>query len=101
MPKLIQEVAYFNYTVADYQFSMQNSLVGGEIFRAVHTAPGTHPPSYIVGAMSFLMVKPLTTHPYLAPRLKKGWSYTFFPLCAFVSGYSMNFAFLCSTALPH
>jgi hypothetical protein len=48
MPKLIQEVLYFIYTAADYQFSMQYSLVGAR-FSAVHTAPRAHPPTYTIG----------------------------------------------------
>jgi hypothetical protein len=35
----------------------------------------------------------LTTHPHLAPRLKKEWSYTSIPLWAFVAGYRVNFTF--------
>ena len=53
----------------------------------VQTGPGVHPASYTKGT-SFLtgVNRPerdaLITHPYLAPRLKKQWSYTHLSLHA-------------------
>jgi len=47
----------------------------GEIFATVQTDPGTHPPPYTVGIMSFPRVKRpgrgVDHPPHLAPRLRK------------------------------
>jgi hypothetical protein len=49
MPKLIQEVLYFIYIAADYQFNVQYSLVGVR-FSVLSTPPLglTHPPILLV-----------------------------------------------------
>jgi len=64
MPKLIQEVLYFIYTAADYQFSMQYSLVGARFLCCPFCPWGSPTLLYHL----CLMVNLLTTHPYLAPR---------------------------------
>jgi len=57
--------------------------VGTRFSAFVLTSPGAHPASCTMGTGSFLGVKQqgmaLTTHPHLAPRLKKEWSYTSTP----------------------
>jgi hypothetical protein len=57
---------------------------GARFFAPVQTGPGAHPASYTMGNGSiFLGLSDrgveLTTHPHLAPRLKKEYSYTSTP----------------------
>jgi hypothetical protein len=95
MPKLIQQVLYFIYTSADYQFSMQYSLVGAR-FSVLSTLPLglTHPPIPLVPDGKAVNHPPLS-----CTKVKERSKLYLYSL--FVSGYSMNFAFLCSKALPH
>jgi len=95
MPKLIQEVLYFIYTAADYQFNMQYSLVGAR-FSVLSTLPLglTHPHIPLVPDGKSVNHPPLSCIK-VKERLKL-YLYTLF-----VSGYSMNFAFLYTTVLPH
>ena len=59
---------------------------GARFSAAVQTGPEAHPASYTMGTGSFPRVKrpgcgvTLTTHPHLAPRLRKKWNYTSTPL---------------------
>jgi len=57
--------------------------VGARFSANVQTGPGAHAASYTMGTGSFPGVKrpgvALTTHPHLAPRLRKEYSYTFTP----------------------
>ena len=57
-----------------------SSRWGARVFVPVQTGPGAHPASYTIGTggLSGRGVA-LTTHPHLASRLKKEWSYTFTP----------------------
>jgi len=54
---------------------VQGSDPGGRISEPIQTTPGAHPASCTVGTGTFPGVKwqgmALTTHPNLAPRLKK------------------------------
>jgi hypothetical protein len=95
MPKLIQEVLYFTYTAADYRFSMQHSLVGASFSVLSTLPPGlTHPPIPLVP------VGKAVNHPPLScTKVKERLKLYLYSLL--VSGYSMNFAFLCSTVLPY
>jgi hypothetical protein len=72
-------------------------LVGARYSVPVQTGSEAHPSSYIMGTGSFLGVKlqgvALTTHPHLAPRLKKEYSYNSTPLWAFVAFLRVNFTF--------
>jgi hypothetical protein len=56
---------------------------GARFSAPVQTGPGSHPASYTVGTGSFPGVKRpgrgVTTHPHLAPRLRKDYSYTSTP----------------------
>jgi len=54
--------------------------VGARYSAPVHTGPGAHPTSCLVPEESGRVVA-LTTHPYLAPKLKKKKTvnYTFIP----------------------
>ena len=71
-------------------------LVGARYSVPVQTGSEAHP-SYIMGTGSFLGVKRrdvvLTTHPHLAPSLKKEQSYNSAPLWAFVAFSRVNFTF--------
>jgi len=95
MPKLIQEVLYFIYTAADYRFSMQYNLVEAR-FSVLSTLPLglTHPPIPLVPDG-----KAVNHPPLFCTKVKERSKLYLYSL--FLSGYSMNFAFLYSTTLPH
>jgi hypothetical protein len=63
--------------------------VGARFSAPVQTGPGVHPVSYTMGTGSFPEVSSrflvLTTHPSLAPRLKKEYGYTSTPLWTIVA----------------
>ena len=62
--------------------------VGARLFPSYQTGPGAHPDSYTMDTGSLSLgysgrSVALTTHPHLAPRLKKEWSYTSTPPLGF------------------
>ena len=81
------------------------SRLGARFSAPVQTGPGAHPASYTMGTGSFPKVKrpgrgvALTTHPYLAPRLKKEYRYTSTPLWAFVASSRVTFTFPLNTII--
>jgi hypothetical protein len=95
MPKLIQEVLYFIYTAADYRFSMQYNLVEAR-FSVPSTPPVglTHPPVPLVPDGKAVNHLPLS-----CAKVKERSKLYLYSL--FLLGYSVNFAFVYSTALLH
>jgi len=71
-----------------------SNLVAGRDFSYPPTVPGARPASYTMDIGSFPRVKRPkrgTDDPsHLARRLKKEYSYTSTPLCAFIASYRVN-----------
>jgi hypothetical protein len=66
-----------------HQSRYYRTPVGARFSAPIHTGPGAHPASYTMGTDSIPGGKEpghgLATHPHLALRLKKEFSYTFTP----------------------